>query len=551
MAENRWAPRPHGYEPARGHDVESESKSATPDNFKRHGLLSTAEWLYEILTSLFSLVLLAGIIVIFRCVDDKPLSAWPDYVSLNAVIAIMTTACSAAIMHGLHFKKGPQKLQNFKKFDEASRGAWGSLKFLASVRWNLATIGASITICRLAFAPLAQQVVKIGERQIPRSDSQVTFGYAHTYDRGIFKSMANAGLLSIPQDPGMQSAIIQGLYDITSPATFSCPGECIWKGSYVSLGFRSECRNVTEETFRSEKCLREPPESSAMNCTMTTPGGLDIPTRHMDTEYQTTYFMTASSVVSKSQEPIPHQLPLPELVRFAVYRSGHDHNFNAVDPNVTECSLHLTAYKYDGARANGNIFAFGNIQKVDFGVRNPWNNGPAHIYTNESRADGIPALSILSHDLIALKNFFTSTSVVSEWVDGNGPDVTDLGLNAALGGDVDIGRRFEKMATSMTDYLRAGSNMQLALGERIDREPFISIRWHYLAGPVAIELAALLFAGITIFANRRSSRAPLWKSSALAVLECTNVEENGLIQAKVKDIKTIETNAENALVRLE
>ncbi|KAF6833128.1 hypothetical protein CMUS01_06679 [Colletotrichum musicola] len=418
MAESRWSLKSHGYEPAQGDDVEKESTAAKVDGFKRYGLLSTAEWLYEIATSLFSLVLLAGIIAIFKYVDGKPLSAWPDYISLNAVIAIMTTACSAAIMHGvsefisqlkwLHFKRGPQRLENFTKFDEASRGVWGSLKFLASVKWNLATVGAFITISRLAFAPLTQQVVKISDNQILRSDSQVTFGYAHTY-------MTDTVSRDSPLGSDMQSAIIRGLYNMTSPAIFSCPSECTWNGSYV-----------------------------------------------------------------------------------------------------------------------------------DFGVRNPWNEGPSYILTNESRAHGIPALMISSSDLGAVLKLFGSNLFVSNSLSEDG-GIPNVGLSAVLGGDVDIGRRFESVAASMTDYLRVGPNKQTALGVRIDREPFISIRWHYLAGPIAIELAALLFAGITIFANRRSSRAPLWKSSALAVLECTHAEETGLIQAKVKDIKTIETNAKNAL----
>ncbi|KAF6814498.1 hypothetical protein CSOJ01_04049 [Colletotrichum sojae] len=420
----------------------------------------------------------------------------------------MTTACSAAIMHGLHFKRGPQKLENFTKFDEASRGVWGSLKFLTSVKWNLATVGAFITISRLAFAPLTQQVVKISDREIHIFDSEVKFWYAHKYYRGIFKSLANAGPLSIPQDPGMQSAIIQELYGITSPANFSCPGGCRWKGSYVSPGFRSECRDVTQETFQSEKCHTQ---GSGTNCTMTTPGGLGISTRHMRTDYQTTYLMNASSLVSTIQEPHPRPRPLPELVRFAVYRADYGSEFEAINPSVTECSLHLTAYEFDGARANGSSFAFDKIQEVDCGVLDLEYEKDSTFYTNEPQIDGIPAMNISFNDVRALKNFFESTAVVTEWVDGSWEN-TDLGLSAALGGDVDIGRRFEKMAASMTDYLRAGPNRQDALGEKINREPYISIRWHYLAGPIAIELAALLFAGITIFANRRSSRASAWMS---------------------------------------
>lgn len=204
MSGTHRVPKPKGYEPARDYEVDSESPSSRPTKYKRYNILSGAEWLLEILTSIISLIILAGIAYIFWKVDGRPLSAWTLPISLNALISVMTTACSAALMHGvsefisqlkwLHFKSGRQKLKNFEKFDGASRGPWGSLKFLASVKWNLATIGAFVTIARLGFAPLAQQVVKIDERFIVTKDDSVTFGYAHMYDRGIGRIFANAGV---------------------------------------------------------------------------------------------------------------------------------------------------------------------------------------------------------------------------------------------------------------------------------------------------------------------------------------------------------------------
>ncbi|KAF4156963.1 hypothetical protein CNMCM6936_005807 [Aspergillus lentulus] len=102
--------------------------------------------------------------------DNKPLSAWGARVSLSATISLLTTSYTAALMHGvsqfigqlkwIHFKTGSRKLSDFGTFDEASRGGiWGSIMLLTTVKLNLATIGAFITIMRLTFAPFAQQVV--------------------------------------------------------------------------------------------------------------------------------------------------------------------------------------------------------------------------------------------------------------------------------------------------------------------------------------------------------------------------------------------------------
>lgn len=135
--------------------------------------------------------------------NNKPLSAWHGRISLNATVSILTTACTTALMHGvstfigqskwLHFKNEPRKLADFETFDGASRGVWGSILLLSTVKWNLATIGAFITILRLAFSPFAQQVLLIEQRDIISSAATATFGYAHSYNSGTVENLANSG----------------------------------------------------------------------------------------------------------------------------------------------------------------------------------------------------------------------------------------------------------------------------------------------------------------------------------------------------------------------
>lgn len=192
---------PTGYEPTDVYDVDSGSPSANSALYKRYSPFSLYEWLLEVATLVLSLCLLVAIAAIFWTTDDKPLSDWQFGISLNAVISILTTGCSSALAHGvsefisqlkwLHFKKGPRELADLGKFDEASRGPWGSIQFLYGVKWNLATLGALIAICKLAFDPLAQQVVDYPERQINRTDDGVTIGYAHEYDRSIGEGLFN------------------------------------------------------------------------------------------------------------------------------------------------------------------------------------------------------------------------------------------------------------------------------------------------------------------------------------------------------------------------
>ncbi|KAF5495263.1 hypothetical protein CGCS363_v009954 [Colletotrichum siamense] len=408
--------------------------------------------------------------------------------------------------------------------------------------WSLATIGALVTIFRLVLSPQAQQVVKIEERFIPNRDNNVTFGYTHTYNRVL----DYPDLRGIPQDPKMQAAILQGLYDINTPATFTCPVACEWKGSYVSLGFTAEFKNVTQKTLESKTC-----RTSLYNeyCNTTTPGNIGLYAQKVFTSLGTRFYMNASLAVE-----------FPEISRFGIYQATPDVNFNQSNINITECSLSMAAYKYTGAKSESTSFFFAKTEMIQFSGNRSGPQSDQHNilegmeFTNGDKASDLPAFRMSSYDLNALGQFFTSGAFVTYWVDGSGTSFDNKvsGLSAAaLAGDIDIGERFKKMAVSMTDYLRSGPNNNLAVGYRVDQIPYVSIRWWFFAGPVAIEAFALLFAVLTIFSNRESSRVLLWKSSALAVLACEHEKKSELLRTKAKDIKKIEKTAKNFLVKLE
>lgn len=354
----------------------------------------------------------------------------------------------------------------------------------------------------------------------------------------------------------MQSAVFQGLYNISTSEPFRCPGACRWTDSYISLGFKATCSNVTQAVFQSRNCLKG--EDGWEICNMTTPAGLGLSTRYASTSAVTTFDLNATSLLNPTSEG---EFPdtWPEITRFAIYRATTDYNFLASDIDITDCSLFLTAYEYFGAKANGSDFSFASRREVDFGIKNPWTyeitpGGMiyARMYTNET-TDGnatIPGLEMNYASISALETFFMSTAIRSQWVEGS-YDNTNLGVAAALSGGVDLNDRFRGMATAMTDYLRYGPNPQTAYGEKVEIVPFVSIRWGYFVVPIVTEAFAIAFALLSIFSNRRSRGVPLWKSSTLAVLACQVEERLGLLRAKDKGLVEIQAEAETAKVRLQ
>lgn len=350
----------------------------------------------------------------------------------------------------------------------------------------------------------------------------------------------------------MQSAIIQGLYGITPTEPFRCPGACSWKEKHISLGFKSECKNVTQATLKTAICNKA---DAHLTCNMTTPSEITVISRRVDTDSATAYYMNVSAPVSSIK--ISGQLSnLPEITRFAIFRSTPDYNYLINDIEITECALSLAAYEYSIARANGSEISYTNRREVDFGVEHPWQwptDRLASIHTNETTNGDvhIPALDINYITFMALRTFFLSTTIVTEWVEGSYKN-TNLGVSAALPRSVDLGKRFEKMATAMTDYLRYGPNSLSAYGDVIQNEAYVYIHWWYVSVPAATELLAILLAILTIVRNRKSRGVPLWKNSALAVLGCQlqKDEQYGLLHSSGESVDQVKKQAKDTMVAL-
>ncbi|KAF2151305.1 hypothetical protein K461DRAFT_295370 [Myriangium duriaei CBS 260.36] len=546
MSGHHWL-KAKGNEPAHAHDVNSQLPSTELDVF----------------------ALLGAIAGVFWSIDGKPLSRWHFFLSLNAIISILTTGCAVTFMHSVsnligqlkwhHFRYGPQELADLETFDKASRGPSGSLEFLCAMKWSLATVGALITISRLAIGPLVQQIVKYPEESIYRPDETATISYAHDYNRHLSVPDLDDTDLDLNQavqyDPKMVLAVLQGMYGVEVSTSYNCSGVCKWSDPFISFGFKSTCENVTLVTLMTENCSIHRYDQS---CTMMTPRGIQLVTERVNATLQTTFLLNVDSSISRGEGRPRNRLP--EIAAFAVYRATASATFDPLNINITECVLSVTAYEYSGSRANGSSFQIGETKEIgipsDRWLENAafpdgWWKAVATTFSSEG--DDIPKFSISWADIIALQDFFLSDAFSGHWAKGSSTNVQS-GTSPALMGDVDLWARFENMAASMTEYLRAGPNQKVITGQRAYNVTFVSIQWVWLAGPVAIELAAFLFAFLAIVRNRKSRKVPLWKSSALALLACQYEKDlgnrSGLLGSHLGDVKAIEKFAKEQKARL-
>jgi hypothetical protein len=101
-------------------------------------------WLLEILSCVTSIVCLIGIGILLENYDGQPVPALPLGITLNTLLAFLTTLCKAAfaypVFQGLSqlkwnwFARKKRPLIHLDAFDQASRGAAGSIWLLVATK---------------------------------------------------------------------------------------------------------------------------------------------------------------------------------------------------------------------------------------------------------------------------------------------------------------------------------------------------------------------------------------------------------------------------------
>lgn len=100
---------------------------------------SAKVWLPETTAIAGSACCLAGLAVVLAAYDGRPIFDWHG-VTLNAVVAVLSTAAKAALLYAVEalisqwkwivFARGARPLMDFETIDGASRGPYGSLELL-------------------------------------------------------------------------------------------------------------------------------------------------------------------------------------------------------------------------------------------------------------------------------------------------------------------------------------------------------------------------------------------------------------------------------------
>lgn len=153
-------------------------------------------WYWELSGVALSIGCIVAIVAILPRLDNKPLARWNFIMAPNTLISTFITVAKTsmllAVAEGmsqlkwLYFQEDTRSLARLETFNDASRGPWGSLRFLMSRKGTksvfLASLGAMIVFIALAMEPMAQQIVGFETRDVPVFGSHGEIPIAYGYD---------------------------------------------------------------------------------------------------------------------------------------------------------------------------------------------------------------------------------------------------------------------------------------------------------------------------------------------------------------------------------
>ncbi|KAI1737700.1 hypothetical protein F4680DRAFT_204003 [Xylaria scruposa] len=220
-------------------------------------------WWWEMGATVLSLTSLSLIITLLTYIDDAPLSDWPLPIQPNSLLAVLTTAMKTTMLVSVtscigqlkwrHFATRARSIHELESLDDASRGPWGALILIFTLRAkSLMSICLAISsLLALGIEPSTQQIINIKTRDITVPNDSALTSRAEAY----FSEADEQGL---PIETNLTKILTDSLYldqafdsvlggSVRGPY-YECPAiasRCIWD-DFSTLAVCSHFQNVTE-----------------------------------------------------------------------------------------------------------------------------------------------------------------------------------------------------------------------------------------------------------------------------------------------------------------
>lgn len=522
-------------------ELETDFSSAT----KRTDLQQWAidNWVWEFGSWIASALLLGGIALTLSIHNNQPLPEWPFGITINALISLLSTFSTSALMlvltsvigqgNWISCSRNDHRLSDFQPYDEASRGPWGSLMFLFTIKWyvqhvdidtgaklmklrNVTSFGAIIVICSLATGPFVQQLAVVQSAPVAMDAASL---YARTdYPNPELSRRTISSPLVYYNLPDIVTAgFYRGLYfsgnlsDPVSRNSFqqrpSCStGNCTFD-EFDTLAICNACANVTGHLTKS---------TNSSGTFWALPNGFIIE------ENEDTVASTGGSY-----DPLILQAGLP-IVNITAIQPCTEENEGCI-PSAQECMLYWCVNRYS-ANVSQGIYHEQVLDTVKYGytINADDLENDTYVFRNNYSSQAIAAQQGGNYANLTVGKWGSSafTDLIAEYLtlevlDYEGYDATLTEMSNFPGTPLDMAPFFEAMALSLSSAVVSdkfnAAGLKAVTSQATSEVPFIRVRWAWIILPVGLELAVFVLLCSTVAITKREG-LPIWKNSILAAV---------------------------------
>ncbi|PSR99076.1 hypothetical protein BD289DRAFT_479663 [Coniella lustricola] len=479
-------------------------------------------WALQLASALVGILCFVALLVIATNIHGKRLSSWTLPITPNAVVSILSTVSQATIVYAaseaisqlkwIDLAKRSSKLRHLQIFDDASRGAWGSLKFFWLGRQSsvLAYVSSLIIICSLAVSPLSQQILSYPQRStlVTGIYSSVPRSQAYDYqDKGV---SGVSGVISSLRDGALEAAAISGLYDLVRSPPFACPGSNCTYPAFTTLGIASSCTDVTTTT---EQFCNNNATYPELQCNYTLPGGIDGYGLNLSSYGLTSAHSGWSHTIINTTTIIPMDYDTSFNTSSPLVQIGiimfNDSDISAANFEVstewestlqaTVCEFSLVAQSYSNSTSINGTIQPGSIKSwpltSDMGGA-LWN---MTVQDEDFPGNRIFTINYFDFEYIiqVLELFDTTTSSMS-YAD-------------ALYYSGDVPATMQNIATGMSYHMLSGPNATTVTGDVFAIEAYIQVNRAWIILTIILSCSSALVL-IAVIVQTHKAKVRPWKS---------------------------------------
>lgn len=229
------------------------------------------DWVWEAIAVLVAAVLLTAQFILLRVFDGRHSLEWAAPIGLNTLVAILSTVARiylasaasnivAQMQWSLLQRKASVPLHDLEVLNQASRGAWASVKLLISPttmtpRQPNLLVALIVILVSIAMGPFAQQAVRTRECQVWDKSQVARIPNIQTLGNIAQKSEKRVTDPSL--DVKIKAGLITSLMDTTQlPIIPTCvSGNCTFPAvqdidgsvfTHRSVGFCSRCLDISQ-----------------------------------------------------------------------------------------------------------------------------------------------------------------------------------------------------------------------------------------------------------------------------------------------------------------